>query len=426
MAIVIPQQMYVGYQTRHEQHDSDEETKLGFATYYEDNKAFQKRKTTIDDWAERCEYIRIDETHPKWNPDGHPRFQQIPVDRKYYPETIDNTLMEGFKIARAVRRYGWNGGNVVWRIEDPRGFELEIPSANMASIMATTTMVNGEIQGKCIWAWDKTGGSRVILLPENSEPYNEAIKDTALHNAKPIRISDVNIGDKVKLKNGKVLTYAGSFYYVTPHKETPNEYDESCYWATAQKKSHFFFDESGNTNRIEMVVTPKIVAIVESAKTPIPVEQTFEEINTRLRLEEEVISFNCIDINAISMVPLRKGEIKLKQISIDYETAKSALEDWRNEPYYSWRPQLMVIHYNGRLYRYRNRGCSHLHSNVCTIDVERLNQGQYYEEGQFCHGRGVSVYFEKTTRSLPDDYMSLPMSLVGLEIDGRLYSARIY
>jgi hypothetical protein len=95
---------------------------LGFATPYEPNlKAYEKRKSTIDSWVRS--------------------YYTTPV--KIEPIIIDNVPLDNFKIAESVRRVYWGGGNVVWRIQDPRGFELEISSANLARIIDCVTIQHG-------------------------------------------------------------------------------------------------------------------------------------------------------------------------------------------------------------------------------------------------------------------------------------------
>jgi hypothetical protein len=65
-----------------------------------------------------------------------------------------------------VRRYGWNGGNVVWRMTHPHGFEFEITSANMAAIAVEGAIVNGVVQGKCFFVRSNQGVN--VLVPEGT------------------------------------------------------------------------------------------------------------------------------------------------------------------------------------------------------------------------------------------------------------------
>lgn len=216
MAIYIPEEQYVGFQLRREGGAYDpttgtwngaEDVLLGFATPVSSDAAFKKRKATVDSWGRGY---------------GYGRPNQEPTDERLTPRTLKNELAEGFEIARSVRRYGWNGGNVVWRVIDPRGFELEISSANFASIVDCTTIVNGVIQGRCVWGRD---GSTNVLLPENSEPYQEFVKLTALKNqvkAGGVSVKDIKPGYIITLESGDEVEYLGKFYCYKLTYETTN------------------------------------------------------------------------------------------------------------------------------------------------------------------------------------------------------------
>lgn len=186
--ITIPSQHYIGVKP---ERDTESSLPLAFATPFGTDAAYEKRKSTVDNWCR-----------------GYGHY----VDGKYvYPEfeasVQDNVLMEGFRIAESVRRIGWNGGNVVWRVVDPRGFELEISSANFARVIDCTTIVNGEITGKCIWGRD---GAANVLLPEASEPYQQATANTKRSTMK-VDAKSLAVGDEVEFKDGQIWVYAGVF-----------------------------------------------------------------------------------------------------------------------------------------------------------------------------------------------------------------------
>lgn len=173
MAITIPKQHFVGYRDD-----------LGFAAPYVGDSACRKRQETIISWATN----------------GRP------------PEILENDLREGFALGDSIRRRsGWGKGNVTWRITDPRGFELEITSPNLASILGCTTVVEGVIQGKCVWGRD---GGVNVLLPENSEPYQEATRLTMLSKQK-LSSKDYAPGDLVLLQTGEQAVYLGVYHMLT-------------------------------------------------------------------------------------------------------------------------------------------------------------------------------------------------------------------
>lgn len=68
------------------------------------------------------------------------------------PRIIDNVPLEGFRIQHMVARYK---GNKLWRILDPRGFELEILSGVLEDLLMTGVVDRGLIVGPCIWAGPK-------------------------------------------------------------------------------------------------------------------------------------------------------------------------------------------------------------------------------------------------------------------------------
>jgi len=321
MAIVVPEKIYIGYQER--TWDEDKPIKLGFATYLEDNKAFEKRKVTIEGWSQPYTEEQIKEGDADWNPDKNSWWQKRKIERPdLVSEILDNDARSGFKLSREVRRSsGWGGGNVLWRIEDPRGFELEISSANMASILDCVTMINGEIQTPCRWGWNKTGGSRVVLLPKDSEPYKEALNDTEIHNS-TVKWKDVNIGDEVKLKNGTVGTYLGYHHYVSTkwcevserahHSQTVKE------WQKSSRRTHFF--KLTDTSKVYIMSSPKVAIISKPIETALTPEQGAKMINEALQAYAviESASYNS-DIIFVSPNVIKDTEYHITFEPLSYE-----------------------------------------------------------------------------------------------------------
>lgn len=176
-------EFYVGFKA----HKPDE-LPLAFLTPFDGTAAFRKRKETVDSWA-----------------NGYGRW----VDGKYQYDThpdaknIKNEPLAGFSIAKSVKRTGsWNGGNVVWRIEDPRGFEWEIPSPNLAQIITQTGIsAGGVINGRCIIG---RLGSANILIPEGTDLWDQMNVDMAIRDKKANAktITGYVRGQGITLKNG--------------------------------------------------------------------------------------------------------------------------------------------------------------------------------------------------------------------------------
>lgn len=175
--IILPDSFYVGYSIR-----KSESGKLGFLTPHGTDSASKKRMSTVDGWRDK----------------------NIPAD------VHKNELLSGYKIAQHIHRdYYWGGGNVVWRIVDPRGFEFEIESSNMSKILSCTNIIGGEIQGKCIIGRSNKGIN--ILLPENSEPYINAVKSTQVFHTST-KTSELVPGSIVLLKNNTKMVYLGKYF----------------------------------------------------------------------------------------------------------------------------------------------------------------------------------------------------------------------
>ena len=193
--IVFTEKFYVNYSIRTESSYNDatkqwdsHKTKLGFATYYEENAAFRKRQATIDRWA----------------------------GANSKADLVENKPRTGYVLSKSVTHGGgWNDTSVNWRVTDPLGFELEISSGNLNRILQYCTIEQGTILGECVWGWDKENGSKVVLLPVDCDLYKAATQTTARHFASTLPISDLQIGDEAEYKNGQMGTYMGKLKYAT-------------------------------------------------------------------------------------------------------------------------------------------------------------------------------------------------------------------
>lgn len=168
---------------------------LAFLTPYDTTAAFKKRKETVDTWAQ-----------------GYGRYVngKLVHDPRPDPINIKNEPVDGFKIAKSVKRTGgWNSGNVVWRIEDPRGFEWEIPSANLAQIITQTGIsAGGVINGRCVIG---RLGSTNILIPEGTDLWDQMEADVQTRKTRDSAkiLTDLKPGDAITLKNGETGFYLG-------------------------------------------------------------------------------------------------------------------------------------------------------------------------------------------------------------------------
>jgi len=95
-----------------------------------------------------------------------------------------------------------------WLVADPRGFSTVLTSENLATILNTGGIgPGGLIQEKCIWVRNSTE-TKMTLLPISSPLYETALENSqALENK--VKISDINIGDRVLLPTHHEGTYLG-------------------------------------------------------------------------------------------------------------------------------------------------------------------------------------------------------------------------
>lgn len=133
--MIFFEKMYVGF--KRDRYQNDENPRLlGFAVPHDDTKSSKNRRNTVDGWRQK----------------------------DIEPRTIDNIPTRGFKIQEAVSRHSTS--NKLFRIIDPRGFELEITADNLVDLAVESTIVKGEIIDECLWA----GGKGTIYLASISNP----------------------------------------------------------------------------------------------------------------------------------------------------------------------------------------------------------------------------------------------------------------
>lgn len=132
----IFEKMYVGFQ-RDRYRTNENPRILGFAVPYDQTKASKNRQKTVDNWRQK---------------DIEPRI-------------LENSPTRGFRLLEVVSRYSTS--NKLFRVLDPRGFELEISSDNLLDIALASTIVKGEIVEECVWA----SSNGVYLLPTSDARY---------------------------------------------------------------------------------------------------------------------------------------------------------------------------------------------------------------------------------------------------------------
>lgn len=118
---------------------------------------------------------------------------------------VENIPTAGFSIGDSVSR--WSTDNKLFRVLDPRGFCVEVPTGNIATLLHHTTVVKGIVDEPCVWGRE---GNSHILLPVNSEPYLITLDQMDTLENKLVAIKDLKVGDWVKFFNdNNEYYYAG-------------------------------------------------------------------------------------------------------------------------------------------------------------------------------------------------------------------------
>lgn len=157
-------------------------------------------------------------THAEYDEDGEPKAnfsKRMETGLSWTRKCIekhfdfDNIPTTGFSVVGSASR--WSTDNKVIRIEDPRGFVVEIPVSALTTLLKYTTVVNGVVQEECVWGKE---GSSHVLIPVNSDVYQKAQLQTKQHNSK-VKLNKLTEGDIVKFKpDGDDFCYVGRYKVV--------------------------------------------------------------------------------------------------------------------------------------------------------------------------------------------------------------------
>lgn len=274
----IPEMVYVKFQRRKRK---DDDYLLGFMTPYDpDDPKFKDTKHTVDRWS------------------SHGNRKSL-VDKQAWVGY--NEPMKGFKILHTVSRSMTS--NKVWRIRDPRGFELEISSYNLSQMLPKVVIERGTIKDECVWCRNSNGDN--WLIPTDCKEYEEAKAYTEVRNTR-ISLRDVDPGDIVTLHDGRNIQYLGGFYYV---------YDKSG-WASAEgapiwtsnvsvSRRYYFLipDKEGEFTRLDSKSSIKVGNLVKKADKPWSKREAEAKANEALRLSKNTWRANLVFLSATKFEP---------------------------------------------------------------------------------------------------------------------------
>ena len=307
--VKIPAKHYVGMVKR-----DTEKLPLGFITPWGDDAAAVKRMATVDQWSKQ----------------GYRSTALAPL-------VIDNVPMSGFKMTTDIRSSSY-GGVDKWRIEDPRGFELEITSGNLAELLSVGMIDRCEIMDECVWA---RSGQSNVLLSTATEAYKEAVVNTAVANQKA-DWKDVKPGNTVLLQNNVKGLWLGRMHQLL--RKTGYEqlgvvgHDEV---GSSDKSMHVIFIDNvtatygGYTSELHLITSPKLAAIVDTTE----ITEADAELYANNRLSNpkcNVIQNGYADVMALtfgSNKPTKNYQFELLPVAIESDAElKTILSNRRDHP----------------------------------------------------------------------------------------------
>lgn len=187
---------------------------------------------------------------------------------------IDNTPTKSIYVGCSVSR--WSTSNKLFRVTDPRGFTIEIPTDNLATLLHHTTVVKGVVQEECVWGKE---GNNHILLPVDSEPYKLSREQQDTLDNKLIPVSDLTVGDWVKFFGSdteyyffgrvkitwNVRGHRRSYCYNWSSREQREEEYSDWYKIEDKKYINIFIRKSGQANwYAETPNNPNIVKVLRN------------------------------------------------------------------------------------------------------------------------------------------------------------------
>lgn len=268
--IIIPDEYYAGMRS------SRDEIPVAFLTPNGTDKSALNRISTVNNWSK-----------------GYGQLDSV---------IIKNTPLYGFRLTSSIRRGGQYGTGDKWYIEDPRGFQLEISSSNLAYIMQYCIIEKGTILDSCVWA--RQNGNNV-LLATSTDLYQTAEKFTNL-GKKTESIKNVKLGNKIILQNGIHGVYLGKYHLL----QRSWRQQDVLEW---HKPQHIIVQYNNNNQceKVHIISVPKISEILD--KNEISSKEAEETINELLTTKKDLV-----DVYAPALAAVAKKPIKMQlDLAID-------------------------------------------------------------------------------------------------------------
>lgn len=206
----------------------------------------------------------------------------------------DNSPTTGFYIGESVSR--WSTDNKLFRVTDPRGFMVEVPTGNISTLLHHTTVVKGVVQEPCVWGRD---GANHILLPINSEPYLLTLDQMDTLENKLISVKDLKVGDWVKMFEDEMEYYYAGKIRGTWNLRGQNSYND--YYSSSGRRQTtyseyvevtddkwvdvFLCKRYGQKWYVETKNKPKIVEVIKNEKLTLEVSEYQRYVPKRVQIK---------------------------------------------------------------------------------------------------------------------------------------------
>jgi len=144
---------------------------------------------------------------------NHDKQEWEKVETEVGEDVLDNSPVQSIKIVNDSPI--WRVNNVVWRVQDERGFQIDIASWNLDGLIHTkgVTISEGHLRHPDGFIYGFLQG-KIAVIPVGSEIYKQA-KQNSEEKKKKKKVASLDLGDIVKISS----TVRGNHTYMGRMKE---------------------------------------------------------------------------------------------------------------------------------------------------------------------------------------------------------------
>ena len=166
-----------------------------------------------------------------------------------------------------------------WYISGPNGLRTTISANNLSMLLKNTSILNGVISQLCVWVeiHSSTPSNSLMLIPVSSSMYETAVADTLALRRAP-SLSDIQIGDRVTLRNGDSGEYFGTHTFITSCWPIYSRNGTATMSPIVKRKVHAIQTGAG----VYFSPKPKFLSRIPASVVgqPLDARQTLVDINT--------------------------------------------------------------------------------------------------------------------------------------------------